>query len=165
MSYQRPASYFNAVSLYRLYSHSWFSRVGLLRALAESVNYFLFNCSIPASCRIGPRTYCSHRGMSVVIHKNAVIGSDCVIGTCVTIGGRGKGVDGAPVIGNNVYLATGAKVLGPVTIGDNAVIGANSVVLHDVAESATVVGIPARPLDATRAGESSKENTQKSAAA
>lgn len=152
MAYKRPKHYFNAISLYRHYSISssgssgWLFRSRLLRKLAESLNYFLFNCSIPASCRIGVGTYCSHRGMSVVIHNRAVIGRDCVIGTCVTIGGRGKGTDGAPVIGDNVYLATGAKILGPITIGDNAVVGANSVVLHDVPANTTVAGIPARPL-------------------
>ncbi len=148
MPYQRPTRYFNAITLYRIYRRGGgaLSRIGFFRAFAESLTYFLFNCSIPATCRIGERTYCSHRGMSVVIHKDAVIGSDCVIGSCVTIGGRGKGVDGAPLIGNGVYIATGAKILGPVTIGDNAVIGANSVVLKDVLANQTVVGIPAQPL-------------------
>lgn len=146
MTYQRPNRYFNAISLYRWYRGGLFSRVRLLRGLAESLNYFLFNCSVPASCRIGDRTYCSHRGMSVVIHKHAVIGNDCVIGTCVTVGGRGKGIEGAPVIGNNVYIATGAKILGPITVGDNAVIAANSVVLKDVPANRTVAGIPARTI-------------------
>ncbi|TXS89896.1 serine acetyltransferase [Parahaliea maris] len=146
MAYQRPQRYLNAISLYRWYRRGLPARIGLLRKLAESLNYFLFNCSVPASCQIGERTYCSHRGMSVVIHKDAVIGKDCVIGTCVTLGGRGKGVEGAPVIGNNVYIATGAKILGPVSVGDNAVIGANSVVLTDVPANQTVVGIPARAL-------------------
>jgi len=148
LAYQRPQRYLNAVSLYRWYSRGLPARIALLRKLAESLNYLLFNCSIPASCRIGERTYCSHRGMSVVIHEAAVIGRDCVIGTCVTLGGRGKGVEGAPVIGNNVYIATGAKILGPVHIGDNAVIGANSVVLTDVAADQTVAGNPARVLQA-----------------
>jgi serine O-acetyltransferase len=137
-------NYFNAITLYRLYSKSSIKKLKMIKMLLESVNYFLFNCTVPASCSIGKGTFCSHRGMSVVIHNDAIIGTDCTIGTCVTIGGRGKGVRGAPVIGNNVYIATGAKVLGPVTIGDNAIIGANSVVLKDVPEGMTAVGIPAR---------------------
>ncbi|GAB3274062.1 serine O-acetyltransferase [Parahaliea aestuarii] len=148
MTYQRPTRYFNAVSLYRCYRGDPGTGFTPLRKFAEALNYFLFNCSIPAACVIGDRTYCSHRGMSVVIHPQSVIGDDCVIGTCVTLGGRGKGMEGAPRIGNNVYIATGAKILGPVSIGDNAVIGANSVVLHDVAANQTVVGIPATPLPA-----------------
>ncbi|GFO71823.1 hypothetical protein BJAS_P1582 [Bathymodiolus japonicus methanotrophic gill symbiont] len=62
------------------------------------------------------------------------MGNFSIIGTCVTIGGKGKGkgIQGAPVIGDNVYLATGCKVIGEVTIGSNVVVGANSVVTKDV---------------------------------
>lgn len=136
--------YFNAISLYRIYSKKSIRRIGVLRKLFELTNYFLFNCTIPASAIIGRGTFCSHRGMAVVIHNHAVIGENCTIGTCVTIGGKGKKIQGAPKIGNNVVISTGAKVLGPITIGDNVVIGANSVVLKDVPDNSTVVGIPGR---------------------
>jgi serine O-acetyltransferase len=84
--------------------------------------------------------------MSVVIHKKAIIGENCTIGTCVTLGGRGKGIEGAPIIGDNVYISSGAKILGPIRIGNNVIIGANSVVLKDVSDDKTVVGIPAREV-------------------
>jgi len=84
----------------------------------------------------------------VVIHKDAVIGPDCLILSCVTIGTRvGKG---APVLGRHVDVGTGAKILGAIRIGDRAVIGANAVVLTDIPAGATAVGVPARVLPYNR---------------
>lgn len=139
-------SYFNAITVYRF--SSWLYKNKLHRAskIIDAITYFLFNCSIPGSCSIGQGTYCSHRGMSVVLHPNAIIGKDCIIGTCVTIGGKGKDIDGSPIIGDGVYISTGAKILGSVNIGNNSVIGANSVVLYDVQENNTIVGIPAKVI-------------------
>lgn len=138
--------YFNAISLYRVYSVKPIRSIKPLRKLLEIINYFLFNSTIPYSAVIGENTFCSHRGMSVVIHNKAIIGSNCIIGTCVTIGGKGKKIQGAPTIGNNVTISTGAKVLGPITIGDNSVIGANAVVLTNVPANSTAVGIPAKVI-------------------
>ena len=75
-----------------------------------------------------------------------MIGDGCMLFHNVTIGGNGKTGDviGAPVIGKNVFIGAGAVILGPITIGDGAKIGANSVVLHDVPEGATAVGMPAK---------------------
>ncbi|WP_016955318.1 serine O-acetyltransferase [Catenovulum agarivorans] len=146
MSHTKPKFYLNAVTLYRFYSHPSIRKIPLIPKIMESINYFIFNCSIPASAVIGKGTYFSHRGMAVVIHKNAIIGDDCVIGTCVTLGGRGKGIAGAPVVGNCVVISTGAKVLGDVRIGNFATVGANSVVLKDVPENMTAVGVPAKNI-------------------
>ena len=80
-----------------------------------------------------------------------VIGDDCVLRQGVTLGNRYLDRPGdAPVLGRRVNVGAGAKLLGPVQIGDDAVIGANAVVLHDVPAGATVVGIPAVPSPATR---------------
>ena len=88
------------------------------------------------------------------------IGENFWINPCVTIGYKDdKG--GLPCIGNNVYVGTGAKVLGPVTIGDNAVIGANAVVLKDVPPNCTVAGLPARIIK--RDGQSVKKLSQTAA--
>jgi|TARA_Y100001968_G_C19453346_1_gene770297 serine O-acetyltransferase len=137
--------YINAVSLYRIYSKKFFVKYKL-SGILEAINYIVFNCSIPATAKIGEGTFFSHRGMSVVIHKKAIIGKNTVIGTCVTLGGKGKDIEGAPTVGDNCYIATGSKILGPVNIGNNVVIGANSVVLSDVEDNATVVGIPAKRI-------------------
>ena len=100
---------------------------------------------------IGRRLVIDH-GMGIVIGETAEIGDDCLIYHGVTLGGTGKDVGKRhPTIGNNVLIGTGAKVLGPIVIGDNARVAANSVVLKDIPENCTAVGIPARVV--RRAGE------------
>lgn len=78
----------------------------------------------------------------VVIHRDVVIGSGCTIMQQVTIGQLSDGA--APIIGNNVYIGTGAKILGGILIGNNARIGANAVVLETVPDNSTAVGVPAK---------------------
>lgn len=80
----------------------------------------------------------------LVFHRDVVIGVNCMIMQQVTIGQLATG--GVPRLGNNVYVGAGAKLLGPITIGDNASIGANAVVLADVPPNSTAVGIPARVI-------------------
>lgn len=99
--------------------------------------------SLPASARIGKGFYIGHFG-GIIVHSDAEIGENCSIGTGVIIGTRGVGNVGVPTIGNNVYIGTGAKILGKIKIGDNVKIGANAVVVTDIPDNATAVGIPAR---------------------
>ncbi len=94
---------------------------------------------------LGGGTVFGYYGMAVVIHARAEIGKNCVIGTCVTIGGK-SGWHEVPVIGDNVHIASGAKILGPVRIGNNVYIGANAVVTKDVPDNCVVAGIPAKIL-------------------
>ena len=83
--------------------------------------------------------------MGVVIGETAEIGDDCLIYHGVTLGGTGKDCGKRhPTIGNNVMIATGAKVLGPFRVGDNVRIAANAVVLSEIPDNATAVGAPAR---------------------
>ena len=83
--------------------------------------------------------------MGIVIGETAEIGDDCLIYHGVTLGGTGKDVGKRhPTIGSNVLIATGAKVLGPFRVGDGARIAANAVVLSEIPENATAVGVPAR---------------------
>lgn len=103
----------------------------------------MFNSSVPSSCVLGGGTKFAYGGIAVVIHARAVIGKNCIIGQCVTIGGRSKHY-AVPIIGDNVYIGAGAKILGPVKVGDNSVIGAGAVVLNDVPENSVVVGVPAK---------------------
>lgn len=144
-----PAPYhrgglYNAVSFHRVGVWLLQRRIPILPRLVEALIFFLFNSSIPLSVRIGKGTFCSHRGIAVVIHKSATIGSDCVIGTSVVLGGRHESAPGGPTIGDGVYIGTGAKIIGPVRVGDGAKIGANAVVLTDVPEGASAVGVPAK---------------------
>ena len=93
---------------------------------------------------IGKRLVIDH-GMGLVIGETAEIGDDCLIYHGVTLGGTGKDVGKRhPTIGNNVLISTGAKVLGPITVGSNSRVAANAVVLKDIPEDSTAVGVPAR---------------------
>lgn len=99
---------------------------------------------IHPGAKIGKRLVIDH-GMGIVIGETAEVGDDCLIYHGVTLGGTGKDQGKRhPTIGNNVLISTGAKVLGPFKVGDNARIAANAVVLSEVPEDATAVGIPAQ---------------------
>jgi len=100
--------------------------------------------TIHAKARIGRRFCIEHHGC-IVIHGDTVIGDDCMIRHGVTTGNTGlDDLYGAPTIGNRVQIGAGAKILGRIRIGDDVIIGANAVVVHDVPDGAIVGGIPAR---------------------
>lgn len=134
---------FNAINKYRrahwLYKHGF----KLLSRLYELRIYQAHNSFIPASAQIGEGTVFGYKGIGVVLHKRAVIGKNCIIGTNVTIGGK-SGHYQVPNIGDNVDVSTGAKILGPVTVGDGCVIGANAVVIKDCPPHTVWAGVPAR---------------------
>ena len=99
---------------------------------------------IHPGAKIGRRLVIDH-GTGIVIGETAEIGDDCLLYQGVTLGGTGKDTGKRhPTIGNNVMVGAGAKILGPFTVGDNARIAANSVVLREVPPNATVVGVPGR---------------------
>ena len=104
---------------------------------------------IHPGAKIGANLFIDH-GMGVVIGETAVIGNNCTIYHGVTLGGRGgsKGGKRHPDIGNNVMIGTGAQILGAITVGDGARIGANSVVIEDIPAGVSVMGIPAKVLGA-----------------
>lgn len=106
-----------------------------------------YGVEIPFSAKIGRRVVIEHQG-DIVIHGCTVIGDDCVIRQGVTLGNRHMHAPfDAPVLGQRVNVGAGAKLLGGIRVGDDASIGANSVVLKDVPAGGTAVGIPARLLD------------------
>jgi len=134
----------HAVQMHRL-SH-WLWRHGLrwLARWLSTLARWLTGIEIHPAARIGRRFFIDH-GMGVVIGETAEIGDDCTLYHGVTLGGttwrKGKR---HPTLGNNVVVGAGAKVLGPITVGDGARIGSNAVVLKDVPPGATVVGVPGR---------------------
>ncbi|MBR5399886.1 MAG: serine acetyltransferase [Bacteroidales bacterium] len=128
---------------YRLSNWLYRHHFRLIPKFLYYIQYLLFNSSVPASCEIGKRTKFGYGGIAVIIHKRAKIGKECIIGSCVTIGGK-SGWYEVPVIGNNVEISTGAKVLGPVIVGNNVIIGANAVVVKDVPDNCIVAGCPAK---------------------
>ena len=103
-----------------------------------------YGIELSYSVNVGRRLIIEHQH-GIVIHGNTVIGDDCIIRQGVTLGIRSvERPTEAPVLGNRVDVGAGAKILGPVRIGDDAKIGANAVVLCDVPAGATAVGIPAK---------------------
>ncbi|WP_028469769.1 serine O-acetyltransferase [Neptunomonas japonica] len=134
----------NAIVFYRLANFFYKKNIPLLPLIIKYFTFFVFNSVVPASCSIGKGSRFMYGGIGVVIHKNAVIGENVAIGQGITIGR--KLCNGAPKIGNNVYIAAGSRILGNITIGDNCIIGANSVVIHDVPSNSVVGGIPGKVL-------------------
>lgn len=132
----------NAIFFYRISRLLYLSRFPFLYKLIDLLIFLIYNSRIPAQCEIGNGSEFGYGGIGVVIHKRTIVGSNVLIGTNVTIGGRSGHLD-VPKIGNNVSISTGAKVLGPIIIGNNVIIGANAVVLKDVPDNAVVAGIPA----------------------
>lgn len=136
---------FNAVHFYRLGHQLFLWRIPLLPKLIELIIFLLYNSKIPTSCEIGKGSFFSYGGIGVVLHARCRIGKNVDIGTNVTIGGRSGNYE-VPIIGNNVYIATSAKILGPIKVGNNTTIGANAVVINDVPENAIMAGVPAKLL-------------------
>lgn len=113
------------------------------RAISQAARFFT-GIEIHPGAKIGKGLMIDH-GMGVVIGETAEIGDNCTIYQGVTLGGTGKDVGKRhPTIGNNVMVGAGAKVLGPFKIGDNTKIAANAVVLEEIPENCTAVGIPAK---------------------
>lgn len=115
----------------------------LLYKLLKFLSIGLLGAEIPCEVVLGRRTVIEHIG-AIVIAGDAVFGDDCVIRQGVTIGLRRVNEPGSPRFGDRVDIGAGAKILGPITIGSDTVIGANAVVLTDVPPNSIAVGIPAR---------------------
>lgn len=128
--YHRAAHFF--------YKIRWF----FLARFISQFSRFMTGIEIHPGATIGKGLFIDH-GMGIVIGETAEVGDDCTIYHNVTLGGTGHDTGKRhPTLGSNVLVSTGAKILGPIYIGDNARIGANSVVLKNVEPNATVVGVP-----------------------
>ena len=118
-----------------------------MKFLARTISQwsrFWTGIEIHPGAKIGRRLVIDH-GMGIVIGETAEVGDDCLLYHGVTLGGTGKDQGKRhPTIGNNVLIGCGAKILGPFKVGDGARIAANSVVLSEVPQDATAVGIPAQ---------------------
>ena len=134
----------HAIWLHRI-SHALFERGWIVSArLVSNFCRFLTGIEIHPGAKIGDGLFIDH-GTGIVIGETAEIGKNVTLYQGVTLGGTGKETGKRhPTIGNNVVIATGAKVLGSFKVGDHAKIGAGSVVLKEVPPYATVVGIPGR---------------------
>lgn len=136
----------HAVFCYRINSFLWKKlHLKFLARLLSQVARFFTGIEIHPGATIGKRLFIDH-GMGVVIGETTIIGDDCVLYQGVTLGGVGTGehkVKRHPTLKNNVMVSAGAKVIGDVTIGNNSIVGAQTVVLASVPDNCTVVGVPA----------------------
>ena len=139
---------FHALTFHRLSHAFWGMGLRWLARFTSHVARFLTGIEIHPGATIGRRVFIDH-GMGVVIGETAEIGDDCTLYHGVTLGGvswnKGKR---HPTLGKGVVVGAGAKILGPFTVGDGAKVGSNSVVVKAVPPGATVVGIPARMVEA-----------------
>ncbi|HEY3301817.1 MAG TPA: serine O-acetyltransferase [Methylophilaceae bacterium] len=137
----------HALIIHRLSHWIWQHKLYWLARFNSHIARWLTGIEIHPGATIGRRVFIDH-GMGVVIGETAVIGDDCTLYHGVTLGGtswnKGKR---HPTLEQGVVIGAGAKVLGPITVGKGAKIGSNAVVVKDVPENATAVGIPARILD------------------
>src|SRR5579863_3406506 len=137
----------HAVMWHKLSHALWRARLYLLARFSSHIARWLTGIEIHPAAKLGRRFVIDH-GMGVVIGETAEVGDDCYFYHQVTLGvARTMGGKRHPTVGNNVIIGAGAKVLGPIQVGDNARVGANSVVLDNVPNDTSVVGLPARPVD------------------
>jgi len=144
---------FHAVVFYRFSNFLWSKGFKVIAKLFSLIARFLTKIEIHPAARIGEGFFIDH-GCGTVIGETTIIGDNVTIYHQVTLGGvSAKNKNGKlnkekrhPEIGNNVVIGAGAKILGPIKIGDNAKIGSNSVVLKNICKNATVVGIPGREI-------------------
>ena len=134
----------HAMIFHRVSHWLWRHHLRFLARLNSQIARHCTGIEIHPGAVIGRRLVIDH-GMGIVIGETAEIGDDVLLYHGVTLGGTGKDQGKRhPTIGNNVLLSTGSKVLGPFKVGDGARIAANAVVLKEVPEDATAVGVPAR---------------------
>ncbi|MBK1643689.1 serine acetyltransferase [Thiocapsa imhoffii] len=117
----------------------------LLYKILKLLSQIMTGIDLPCEARVGRRFLIEHFG-GIIISGDAVFGDDCVVRNGVTVGLRHRGVRGAPIIGDRVDIGAGAKVLGPIRIGNDVAIGANAVVIRDIPDGHLAVGVPARIL-------------------
>ncbi len=133
-----------AIWMHRVAHFLWKKGFRLLARMISEFSRFLNGIEIHPGAQIGRRFFIDH-GMGVVIGETTIIGDDCTLYQGVTLGGTGKEKGKRhPTLGNGVVVGAGAKILGNITIGDNARIGAGSVVVRSVPPNCTVVGVPGR---------------------
>ena len=134
----------HALWSHRVAHSMWVRGVKMPARMLSSFARFMTGVDIHPGAELGRRLFIDH-ATGVVIGQTAQVGEDCVIFHGVTLGGVSMNPGKRhPTVGNHVMLGAGAKVLGPIHVGDNAKVGANAVVTKDVPEAAVAIGVPAK---------------------
>lgn len=137
----------HALILHRLAHFLWSIKLKLIARIFSHLARILTGIEIHPGAQIGRRFFIDH-GMGVVIGETAIIGDDCTLYHGVTLGGttwkKGKR---HPTLKDNVVIGAGAKVLGPIKLGNNSKVGSNAVVVTDIPNDSTAVGIPAKIIE------------------
>ena len=137
----------HALILHRLSHFLWSIKLKLIARIFSHLARILTGIEIHPGAQIGRRFFIDH-GMGVVIGETAIIGDDCTLYHGVTLGGTSlKKGKRHPTLKNNVVIGSGAKVLGPITLGNNSKVGSNAVVVTDIPNDSTAVGIPAKIIE------------------
>jgi len=132
----------------------WNIKFFLIARILSQLSRFLTGIEIHPAASIGKNFFIDH-GMGVVVGETSEIGDDVTLYHSVTLGGvspsvksdEQRGIKRHPTLKNNVVIGSGAQVLGPIVVGENAKVGANAVVTHDVPTNAVMVGIPAKNIN------------------
>ena len=137
----------HALILHRLSHFLWSIKLKLIARIFSHLARILTGIEIHPGAQIGRRFFIDH-GMGVVIGETAIIGDDCTLYHGVTLGGTSwKKGKRHPTLKINVVIGAGAKVLGPITLGNNSKVGSNAVVVTDIPNDSTAVGIPAKIIE------------------
>ncbi len=134
----------HAVANHRIAHFFYKIKLFFIARMISQISRFCTGIEIHPGAKVGKGLFIDH-GMGIVIGETAIIGDNCTLYQNVTLGGTGKDKGKRhPTLGDNVMVGSGAKVLGPFTVGSNSKIAANAVVLSEVPENSTCVGVPAR---------------------
>lgn len=135
----------NAIGLYRLGNICYKKHIPIIPKVSKALIYLVFNSVVLYTAEIDRESRFAYGSMSVVVHSRAKIGKRVVIGQNCTIG-RSLDPEDIPIIGDDVYISAGARIIGKISVGNNVIIGANAVVNKDVPDNTIVAGVPAKVI-------------------
>ena len=135
----------NAIDLYRIGRKCYKLNIPFIPQITKYLNFLFFNSVVPYTAEIGDESKFAYGGVGSVIHSQAKIGKRVIIGQNTTIG---RSLDPAdiPIIGNNVYISAGVRIIGRIIIGDNVIIGANAVVNKNIPSNCICAGVPCKVI-------------------